>query len=65
VITAAGVDLGVVHTVMATGANDVLVVKGDAHSLDARERLIPFIGTVATEVDVYNRRITVDWDPEF
>jgi RimM protein, required for 16S rRNA processing len=50
---------------MATGANDVLVVQGDAESLDERERLIPFIDSVATEVDVQGRRICVDWDPEF
>ena len=35
--------LGVVKTVLPTGANDVLVVGGDAESIDRKERLIPFI----------------------
>jgi 16S rRNA processing protein RimM len=65
VVTSAGTDLGAVSAVMATGANDVLVVQGDAESMDGRERLIPFIDAVALEVDVHSRRIEVDWDPEF
>lgn len=65
VVTSAGTDLGAVSAVMATGANDVLVVQGDAQSMDGRERLIPFIDAVALEVDVDSRRIEVDWDPEF
>lgn len=55
-----GVEFGVVDHLMETGANDVLVVKGD------RERLIPFIqDQVITEVDLANGRITVDWDADF
>jgi len=65
VVTSTGQQLGAVSAVMATGANDVLVVQGDVESLDERERLIPFIDSVATEVDVQGRRICVDWDPEF
>ncbi|HSS66003.1 MAG TPA: ribosome maturation factor RimM [Gammaproteobacteria bacterium] len=60
VVTREGVALGRVDHVMATGANDVLVVMGE------RERLIPFVdGQVVMEVDLAARRITVDWDPEF
>jgi 16S rRNA processing protein RimM len=60
VATVDGRDLGRVHHVMATGANDVLVVHGD------RERLIPFVQPdVVTAVDLDAGRITVDWDPEF
>ncbi len=52
--------LGVVREMLETGANDVLVVEGD------RERLIPFIpGEVLVSIDVVNRRIVADWDPEF
>ncbi|MEJ2394632.1 MAG: ribosome maturation factor RimM [Candidatus Thiodiazotropha sp.] len=55
-----GVDLGVVSYLFETGANDVLVVKGE------RERLIPYTqGMAVKEVDLQAGRILVDWDPEF
>jgi len=45
---------------MATGSNDVLVVKGE------RERLIPFIQEqVIKGVDLDAGVILVDWDPDF
>lgn len=55
-----GAALGEVTAMMATGANDVLVVKGD------RERLIPFVmDTFVDTVDLVAGRIVVDWDPDF
>lgn len=55
-----GVDLGVVSHLFETGANDVLVVKGD------RERLIPYTwGEAVREVDPPTGFIVVDWDPDF
>jgi 16S rRNA processing protein RimM len=57
--------LGVVKTVISTGANDVLVVRGDCDSIDRKERLIPFIEQTVLDVDVAARLIRVDWDPEF
>lgn len=61
VVTVEGRALGAVSHLIATGANDVLVVK-DAE----RERLIPFVpGQFVTAVDLEGGRITVDWDPEF
>ena len=60
VVTTGGVELGRVDHMMATGANDVMVVAGD------RERLLPFVpGQFVTEVDLAGGRIVVDWDPEF
>jgi len=60
VVTLAGVELGVVSHLLATGANDVLVVKGD------RERLLPFVrGQVVVEVNLEQRLLRVDWDPDF
>lgn len=61
VATLEGVALGRVSHLIATGANDVLVVRdGD------RERLIPFlVGQFVTEVDLEGGRINVDWDPDF
>jgi 16S rRNA processing protein RimM len=62
--TTDGVELGKVHHLLETGANDVLVVR-DANEGE-KERLIPFtIGHTVVEVDLSAQRITVDWDPEF
>ena len=45
---------------METGANDVLVVHGDA------ERLIPFVQPdVIQRIDLSAGVIEVDWDPDF
>ena len=55
-----GEALGTVDHLIETGANDVLVVRGD------RERLIPFTpGHAVVEVDMEQRRLTVAWDPAF
>jgi 16S rRNA processing protein RimM len=59
--TVEGAKLGRVSHLVATGANDVLVVVDGK-----RERLIPFvIDDYVKEVDFESGRITVDWDPEF
>ncbi len=51
---------------METGANDVLVVRGDADSLDRQERLLPWTpGEVVRAVDLEAGELRVDWDPEF
>jgi 16S rRNA processing protein RimM len=58
--------LGRVDHLLETGANDVLVVRGTADSIDDRERLIPWIrGQVVKRVDIDAGRIDVEWDPEF
>lgn len=60
VLTREGVDLGVVDYLFETGANDVLVVKGE------RERLLPLLmDQVVLEVDLDAGLMRVDWDPEF
>ena len=52
--------LGVVASMMETGANDVMVLSGE------RERLIPFVmDEIVREVDLSNRRMVVDWSPEY
>lgn len=61
-----GRDLGRVDRLMETGANDVLVVIGDANSLDRRERLLPWVpDDVIVDVALERGEIRVDWDPEF
>jgi len=58
--TLSGESLGVVEDLMETGANDVLVIRGE------RERLIPFVqGQFVKEVDLKAGKMRVDWDPEF
>ena len=60
VVTLEGVDLGTVSHLMATGANDVMVVRGD------RERVLPFVQPdYVASVDFDAGVVTVDWDPEF
>ena len=54
------VSIGKVSAMLETGANDVLVVKGD------KERLIPFLQPdIVKNVDLANKHIVVDWDPDF
>lgn len=58
--TVEGRDLGTVDHLFATGANDVMVVRGD------RQRLIPFVlDDVVAEVDINGGLIRVDWDADF
>ena len=55
-----GRELGVIENMLATGANDVMVVRGE------RERLIPFVpGHYVKRVDLDARTVIVDWDPDF
>ena len=55
-----GRELGTLENILATGANDVMVVRGE------RERLIPFVpGQYVKQVDLDGRRVVVDWDPDF
>ena len=59
VVTADGVDLGEVERMLETGANDVMVIRGEL------ERLIPFLpGTVVRSVDVDRGAIVVEWHPD-
>jgi 16S rRNA processing protein RimM len=52
--------LGRIANMLATGANDVMVVRGE------RERLIPFVpGQYVKRVDLDARTVIVDWDPDF
>ena len=55
-----GVDFGVVSHLFSTGANDVLVARGE------RERMIPFLEPdYIVSVDFDAGRVVVDWDADF
>lgn len=56
----AGVRLGSVAHLIATGANDVLVLDGEG------ERMIPFVeGETVRSVDIDAGEIVVDWDASY
>ncbi|KAF1055485.1 MAG: Ribosome maturation factor RimM [Stenotrophomonas maltophilia] len=58
--TTEGVALGQVSHLFSTGANDVVVVRGD------RERMIPFVQPeFVVSVDFDANLVVVDWDPDF
>jgi len=58
--TLGGEKLGRVERLMETGANDVLVIRGE------REHLVPFVqGQYVTHIDLEGGRMIVDWDAEF
>lgn len=60
VLTRDGVSLGVVERLFETGANDVMVVRGE------RQRLIPFVmDEVVRRIDLAAGCIEVEWDVEF
>ncbi len=60
VVTTDDRPLGRVDHLLETGANDVLVIRGE------RERLVPFVrGEVVRSVDLDAGMIRVDWDPDF
>ena len=60
VVNTEGADFGMVSHLFSTGANDVLVARGD------RERMIPFLEPdYITSVDFEAGVVTVDWDADF
>ena len=66
VITESGELLGRVDHLLETGANDVLVVKGDAESVDRETRLIPYVPEqVVKKVDLESETIRVDWGSDY
>lgn len=56
----AGEAFGTVESLLETGANDVLVVKGEGG-----ETLMPFIASVIQQVDLKNKKILVDWQADY
>ena len=66
VLTDQGIRLGKVGRVFETGSNDVLVIVPDEQSVDNRQRLVPYLpGDVVLDVNLEQKHIIVDWDPEF
>ena len=59
------VNIGEIAYMLDTGANDVMVVKPTAESLDNKERLIPWIQTVILQVDLKKQLVNASWNPDF
>ena len=59
VVNLNGENLGKVDRLFETGANDVLVLKGE------QERLVPYARGVVTEIYLYKGRILVDWEKDY
>lgn len=57
--------LGRVNHLLETGANDVLVVRPSAGSLDGRERLLPYTDECVLHIDLEKGCISVEWDADF
>ena len=57
--------LGRVDHLLETGANDVLVVKPCAGSLDDRERLLPYTDHCVQAIDMAAGVMRVEWDADF
>ena len=61
VVTTNNVPLGHIADMLATGANDVMVVEDGKD-----QRLVPFVQPqFVKDVDLEAGRLTVDWDPDF
>lgn len=67
VINQQDVELGTVKSLMETGANDVLVVVSESGpDKETVERLIPWtMNNAIIAVDLEQKVIEVDWDPDF
>ena len=57
--------LGRIAHLLETGANDVMVVKPSADSIDQRERLLPYTTQCVVRVDLTAVQLVVDWDADF
>lgn len=65
--TVEDVQVGPVSRLFETGANDVLVVIDERDETEgSREVLVPWlVPDVITEVNMEDRVITIEWDPDF
>ena len=62
VVNREGLALGTVQDLLSTGPQTVLVIQDEAAGI---ERMIPFVDAYIDAVDQPQRRIRVDWQPDF
>jgi len=54
-----GIIFGTIKTMMETGSNDVMVIKGE------KEFLIPYLPDVVIKVDLEAKKVLVEWDENY
>ena len=59
------VNLGQIAELFETGANDVMVVRATADSIDADERMIPWHADVVQDIDLDARQMRVNWGADY
>lgn len=59
------VNLGKIHELFETGANEVMVVHATAESVDSEERMIPWHHDVVQRVDLETGHIYVLWGVDY
>lgn len=64
VVNREGVALGVVRDLLSTGPQTVLVIEYEEEG-KAQERMIPFVSAYVDQVSLEDKRITVDWQPDY
>ena len=64
VVNREGVALGEVRELMSTGPQTVLVLDYEQDG-KAQERMIPFVSAFVDKVELAEKRITVDWQPDY
>ncbi len=62
-VTNSQTKIGIVDSILETGANDVLVVKRDQE--DQADVLIPYVDQAVLNIDLDAGTMMVDWDPDF
>ena len=64
VINREGIVLGVVRDLLSTGPQTVLVIEYEEDG-KTRERMIPFVSAFVDQVSLQDKRISVDWQPDY
>ncbi len=64
VVNREGVALGVVRDLLPTGPHSVLCLEAQDGDKTI-ERMIPFVSVYVDQVSLQDRRITVDWQPDY
>jgi 16S rRNA processing protein RimM len=64
VVNREGIALGIVKDLISTGPQTVMVIEAEVEGKKV-ETLIPFVSVYVDDVSLENKRITVDWQPDY
>lgn len=64
VVNREGIELGRVHELLSTGPQTVLVIHHEEQGKMV-ERMVPFVAVFIDSVDMSDRQIRVDWQPDY